>query len=380
MVFDTGIDESHPSFSLKSLLLPQVKDKDIVVTKMENIDDIDKNGHGTLCAGIACGAELVKATLKHGGKSIKVCGVAPNAKLGIWKARNTEPKDQKTEFKNELKALTDYVHKFAKPPIDVLVIPSGMPDDDLGMKECIETLDGKGIIIVCSGSNSGAVSESIEYPALYPETICIGSNTVYYKPSGFSPEGEGLHFLAIGENIIGPKSKRYDPKSKKCVKCERKSVCLEEKSSELFLICDGTSFSAPAVGGLICLILQTLKSNQELPRFKLNRKFIVELLKRLTNKEGGEPWNKESGHGAIDCNKLKKFFQNPMGIIKDIKNYSDFIVWLDNEKSIQVAEVSVSAKCSPDCEECVFRVSLNCKMFKIFWLPFLDVVKFALKP
>ena len=317
MVFDTGIDKSHPSFSSKSLLLPQ-----------GSCDDEDKSGHGTLCAGVACGVEK-KVTLKHGGKPLIVCGVAPNAKLGIWKARKKLPKDHKdleyqhSEFKKELKLLTEYVQRntFEKPPFDVLVIPSGMPKPDTDMNKHIETLDGMGIIIVCAASNYGAESNGIAYPARFDETICIGSNTPGYKPSDFSPVGDKMDFLAIGENIIGPKSKNYDPKSEKCVECERKSVCLSEESSKMFSIYKGTSFSAPAVGGLICLILETLKSNQRDLRIaeKPNRKFIKNLLKHLTNKKGGEPWDQRCGFGAIDPNRLKIFFDNPMHIIQDMR-------------------------------------------------------------
>ena len=305
MVFDTGIDKSHPSFSSKSLLLPP---------EAGSYDDMDENGHGTLCAGIACGAEL-KGTyhLYKDGKSFECCGVAPNAKLGIWKAYNTNPKTQRSEFRQQLKLLTKYVqdNTSKNPPIDVLVIPSGMTSPHTDIHECIETLDYKGIIIVCSGSNDGAESNSIAYPARFDETICIGSNTPDYKPSKFSPEGEQMNFLAIGENIIGPKSK----------KCKRKSACLSEESSKKFLICSGTSFSAPAVGELICLILQTLKSNQGDLRIaeKLNHKFIVKLLKRLTNKKGKRR-DDSYGYGAIDRKRLEKFFKSPTDVIKEMRD------------------------------------------------------------
>lgn len=146
--------------------------------------------------------------------------------------------------------------RFEQPPIDVLVITSGIPYPDTMMHDCIKALDAKGIIIVCSGSNEGASSNSIAYPAGFEQTICIGSNKAKYRPSDFSPEGEEMDFLGIGESIIGPRSKR----------CKRKSDNLSEESSKKFLICDGTSFSAPAVGGLICLILQTLESNKEVLR------------------------------------------------------------------------------------------------------------------
>ena len=302
MVFDTGIDRAHQSFSSRSedmLLLPQ---------EGGSYDDMDEDGHGTFCAGVACGDEQ-DGTYKD-NKSFTCCGVAPNAKLGIWKARNT---NTKSEFVERLKALTEYIQQntFEKPPIDVLVIPRGMPKPHLDMQRCIKTLDDMGIIIVCAGSNDGAVSNSIAYPARFPQTICIGSNTPGSKPSDFSPEGLKMEFLGIGENIIGPKSK----------KCEKKSDCFSEKSSKMFSIYKGTSFSAPAVGGLICLILETLKSNQEVLRIaeKLNREFIVSLLIYLT-RDQGVSWDKKCGYGAIDRKKLKHFFKSPMDFIKKMRD------------------------------------------------------------
>ena len=268
-------------------------------------DDTNENGHGTLCAGVACGAEQ-EGTFKD-GKSFKCCGVAPNAKLGIWKAYN---KNERAEWKRQLKLLTEYIEKHEEPPIDVLVIASGGPDPDPDVQKHIKTLDDKGIIIVCSGSNDGAESNSIAYPARFPQTICIGSNTPGSRPSDFSPEGEQMEFLCIGENIIGPKSKIS----------KKKSDCFSEESSKKFLICKGTSFSAPAVGGLICLILETLISNQEVLRIaeKLNREFIVKLLKRLTNKKG-LPRNESCGYGAIDRKRLRTFFDDPEFFIKGMR-------------------------------------------------------------
>ena len=309
MVFDTGIDWAHQSFSSKSedmLLLPQ---EGGFCDEGGSCYDVDENGHGTFCAGVACGAKQV-GTYKD-GESFTCCGVAPNAKLGIWKARKNANAESK--FVERLKALTEYIQQntFEKPPIDVLVIPRGMYKPHTDMRECIKTLDDMGIIIVCAGSNDGAARNSIKYPARFPQTICIGSNTSGSKASDFSPEGLKMQFLGIGEHIIGPKSK----------KCEKKSDCLSEESSKMFSIYKGTSFSAAAVGGLICLILETLKSKREVLciREELNREFIVELLLHLTRDEGVS-WDKKRGFGAILSEKLKQFFKSPADFIKKMRN------------------------------------------------------------
>ena len=311
MVFDTGIDMEHPSFEKKlendMLWLPQLDEQSI------SCDDMNKNGHGTFCAGIACGCER-KVTYKNGtGRSFICRGVAPNAKLGVWKAYT---KNERAEWIEELKLLTEYIID-KKPPVDVLVIASGILCPDTTMHEQIKQLDAKGIIIVCSGSNYGAKTNSIAYPAGFDETICIGSNNTKYKQSDFSPEGEGLDFLAVGEGIIGPRSKE----------CKRERVdCLSKDSSDQFLIYDGTSFSAPAVGGLICLILETLKTNEKDLRIaeKLDRTFIVKLLKRLTNKKGLSR-NDVCGYGAIDGERLQQFFKDPEHFIEQMRKDNEIM-------------------------------------------------------
>ena len=72
MLFDTGIDWTHPSFASKGDKLW------LLQYKQHQPCGFDEDGHGTMCAGIACGDEY--------GKPVICRGVAPGAKLGIWKA------------------------------------------------------------------------------------------------------------------------------------------------------------------------------------------------------------------------------------------------------------------------------------------------------
>ena len=154
-----------------------------------------------------------------------------------------------------------------------------------------------GIIVVCSGSNDGAVnSNTITYPARCQETICVGFNDRDGEPCRSSPKGEEMDFLALGDNVY-------------CPKC---------KSAEM-IMGSGTSFAAPALGGLICLIIQALESCKALPAgVKLDRQFIVHLLKLLTN-EDRRPRDNKHGYGAIAPNELKEFFHNPKHFIDKLK-------------------------------------------------------------
>ena len=259
MMFDGGIDWDHPSFANKN---------------NDKLFDKDRDGHGTLCAGIACGDEFQN---EHG----ICCGVAPGAKLEIW---NAYVKDRK--WLDELQYLTKSI-KDRKFSIDVLVITSGYDDPIPKLHEYIKKLDSMGVIIVCAGSNEGAVnSNNITYPARYDETICVGSNDRNGGKSSFSPEGIEMQFLALGEKVYGPE----------CGGCVTKA--------------SGTSYAAPALGGLICLLIQVLKSCK-VDKELVNRYVIVHLLKLLTNKNGD--------YGAIAKDRLKSFFEHPDHFIKELR-------------------------------------------------------------
>ena len=302
MVFDTGIDKTHPSFASRknntSLWLPQEQ-----LRAQFTCDDKHELGHGTICAGIACGDKYT-ITDKDGNK-FTCRGVAPEAKLGIWK---TSIRESEKEWETEFKNLTEYMcteSNKQKPPVDVLVISSGHPDRNIVPRRCFKKLKKLGIIVVCAGSNDGDTKlENIAYPALYPETICVGSHNHQGKPSDFSPVGVEMDFLAPGEHIVGPKSKT-------CI--ISKNQGLSKESHKYFLICKGTSFAAPALGGLICLILQALKESYYCPEVPPHIKceFIKQVLISLTNQKSDSKVNNDIGYGVIAKDCLEKFFRIP---------------------------------------------------------------------
>ena len=224
LIFDTGIThESHPSFA------PAIYRK-IETFGLANCDDLD--GHGTCCAGIACGNV-------PDGLPVQCRGVAPNANLVIWKGydyANKIPTDTWLQQLEDMASNCDGV--------DVVVISSGFVQPSKHMKDAIKKLDSKGVIVVCAAGNDGAKDICIKYPARYPQTICVGAHDWYGHPCSFSSFGE-IDVFALGKDIIGPN--RVDTK-------------LEDSNIEKYLRrADGTSFAAPAAGALICLILQAIK-------------------------------------------------------------------------------------------------------------------------
>ena len=229
LMFDTGITHKpHPSFIYRK----------IERFGLANCDDLD--GHGTCCAGIACGNLHIS---RVDSLPVKCRGVAPNANLVIWKAYDYA---KEVPIEPWLQQLEDMALNCVG--VDVVVISSGFEQPNKRMKDAIKKLYNKGVIVVCAAGNDGAKDRNnIKYPARYPQTICVGAHDRKGHPCGSSSVGEEIDVLALGENIIGP---------------NRVDTELEDSNIYKYLKQDdGTSFAAPAVGALICLILEAVKAD-----------------------------------------------------------------------------------------------------------------------
>ena len=273
LMFDTGIRyELHPSFT------PNPEIRKIEKSGFPNCDFLncdDRDGHGTCCAGIACGNELKL--------SVKCRGVAPNANLVIWKGYECVKEIPIDPWLQQLECMASNC-----VGIDVVVISSGFEQSNERMEDAIKELDRKGVIVVCAAGNDGARDRhNIKYPARYPQTICVGAHDRYGQPCGFSSVGHEIDVLALGVDIIVPKPVDTN---------------LEDSNNENYLMkVDGTSFAAPAVGALICLILQAVKDTCRQQDY--NQIKGTEPMKKLLRKLATET-------GVISRKELNKFFNN----------------------------------------------------------------------
>ena len=283
LMFDTGIiHEPHPSFA------------QAIYRKIETLglpDCDDRDGHGTCCAGIACGNELKL--------SVKCRGVAPNANLVIWKGYEYVKIIPIDPWLQQLERMA-----LNCVGVDVVVISSGFEQPNKHMEDAIKELDKKGVIVVCAAGNDGARDlTNIKYPARYPQTICVGAHDRYGHPCGFSSVGDEIDVLALGGDIVGPK---------------RVDTNLEDSNSDKYLMkVDGTSYAAPAVGALICLILQAVKDTcrqQDYDRIKRTEP-MKKLLRKLATKTG-----------VISRKQLDKFFNNNSNFYLGPKYFIDGMI------------------------------------------------------
>ncbi len=93
--------------------------------------------------------------------------------------------------------------------------------------------------------------QSIAYPARLGHVLCIGSCNSDGRHSYFSPGGRELDFLAPGEKLWAPTI----------------------GGPTAFSTVTGTSFAAPLVAGLVCQIIQDLRS--------LNQPWIIAQLQNV---------------------------------------------------------------------------------------------------
>ena len=250
-IVDTGIHKDHPAFASISLC-EFVGDRSLSVT--------DTDGHGTLCAGVACGDPFQS---KFVGSIVKCRGVAPKATLVVCKAY--EKHESPWYGVNALQKLITEIGTKNLKQLDVAVLSSGQAENIPGLHEAIKALVQRDVIVVCAASNVSAIDKAaIHYPARYPETICIGSHDRHGNRSPFSPVGDDMDFLALGEDVIGPSL--------------NDALRLTQAS--------GTSVADPAIWGLICLLLQavTEKCPDELKKIR-NSNTMKKLLRKLTSED-----------------------------------------------------------------------------------------------
>ena len=282
-IIDSGINPGHVAFSQRILWAQSFVPGGSVV---------DMLGHGTMCAGIACGAQF------EVGAEDWIGGVAPGAKLVVCKVvPDGSAQADLTAVCEALDFIQNYNTHNLKQPVNVVSLSFGTPYFNRAICSRVHTLAGMGVIIVCAASNEGRLkTQPIAFPARLGHVLCIGSHCSSGRPSPFSAVGREIDFLAPGENVWAPSS--GGPQAISCA--------------------SGTSYSAPAVAGLICLVLQYLRYLSlvmDAPLYECVHSVwaMRELLKEMATSPGHH--SEELGFGNLEP---AKFFEKHTEEIKRI--------------------------------------------------------------
>ena len=251
-ILDTGINCKHVAFSHTS-----IGGRNFITghTDHQDINDVDSHCHGTSVAGIAAGKHIlpIECTLPDDmqmqvdNMPILPIGVAPNASLFIFRVSKSkyDPYDPDAVIKS-LECIRD--HNNGKQTeehkrIHIVTMPFRLSENNQQIRRLIDVLKLQNVICVAAAGNDG-LNQSTGYPARYNSVLTVGSVDSYGRISNFSTSDQSVDVLALGEEVLVPVNHSESGGTSQAL-----DTCYLKLDS-------GTSFAAPAVAGLIALLLQ----------------------------------------------------------------------------------------------------------------------------
>ena len=247
--------------------------------------DEDQHSHGTSVAGVAA-SNCIYARI--GASSIvrqSRVGVAPGASLVIFRVSHSSGSAYSPSpvFKS-LTSIFNYNANESDPMnrIRIVVMPFKLDGElDRTIEKTIKDLKGQGVICVAAAGNEGC-NEAPPYPALHEDVLAVGSVNAYNRESEFTPSHDAVDLLALGEDVVVPVNDITNISYK-----------------------DGTSLAAPAVGGLIALLLQTAvkygSDGTAMKKITNSRTLCSFFQKYMTH---------DKDKKALESAKVMKFFNN----------------------------------------------------------------------
>lgn len=251
-VLDTGVDPNHPD------LQPNIK-KGINFTTSNSSDFVDRQGHGSHCAGIIAACDNL----------VGVVGVAPKAELYIAKVLGDDGS-------GSIDAIIKGVNWAIEQQVDVISMSLGCSvDPGTAFHEAFKRAKAAGIVVVAASGNENT---HVGWPATYDETIAVGAVSQSFERAGFSNFGSELDVAAPGVDIYSTyKNGGYAKLS-------------------------GTSMATPMVAGCIALIQGYLKKSGK----KATPDQIMQAIKQDSVDLGPVGDDDNYGNGLINVFKLIK--------------------------------------------------------------------------
>lgn len=252
-ILDTGIDGEHPD--LKAKLLPGYDAYGL------GKEYVDKQGHGTHCAGIASAIT---------NNSVGVAGVAPDAKL-------LSVKVLQDSGSGTYAAVADGIRWAAEnKDIDVISMSLGGSGASAAIEDAVKLALQNGKVVVAAMGNNGSYRPS--YPAAIDGVFAVGATDSSDKLASFSQKGAHINVSAPGVGIMstfptyssGMPAKDYGSIS-------------------------GTSMATPAVAGLAGLLKGVNKS--------LTSAQIEKIMEETADDLGDAGFDQLYGAGRINVGK-----------------------------------------------------------------------------
>lgn len=179
-ILDTGIDRTHVDLLNRTVVCATATSATGIVVEGTCSDD---NLHGTHVAGTV-------AALTNNG--VGVAGVAPNARLAVFKALNGAG----SGFYADVVAGIDYLSRVKNVPIISMSI--GGPKDD-ALTKVLSDAYARGTLLIAAAGNDGDATAN--YPAFHPDVMSVGSIDQAGQRSSFSNCNSDVEIAAPGEDI-----------------------------------------------------------------------------------------------------------------------------------------------------------------------------------
>jgi subtilisin family serine protease len=268
-VLDSGINPDHPHFAKHKNLVAQV---DCTRVQLDRTKAVDGHGHGTHVAGIIAGVGEFEGV--SGGPRRVISGIAPEAKLHVYKVLNDQGEGNDAWIIRALDDIAALNEAAPSPVIHGINLSLGGPFDQ-SVFGCghsplcreLRRLWRQGVVLVIAAGNEGfAVLQtldgtfdanldlSISDPANLEEAIAVGSvhkdaphtyGVSYFSSRGPTADGRPKpDVVAPGERILSCRH-RWDEKKKDG----------ERRVDDLYVEMSGTSMAAPHVSGVAAAFL-----------------------------------------------------------------------------------------------------------------------------
>lgn len=228
-IVDSGVDLAHPD-----LVDRFYRDADANIVGYDFVDDDtqpqDKNGHGTMVAGIAA------AATENG---IGVAAVAPQASIMPIRVLDAEGAGNGRDVDAGIRWAVDNGADVINLSLESVVpVPGSVVSQ--APTEAVRYAWDRGVVVVAATGNSS--SPFTDYPSSSP-VLLVGAVDRNDEPAAFSDSGRRDAIMAPGVDIV----------STWCDTSGGTGSC-DERPDRKYGKGDGTSFAAPQVAAVIALL------------------------------------------------------------------------------------------------------------------------------